>query len=46
LWTITDIPAQALAEEQPVIGVTPFLLFDGNCADAMTFYKFSRDGRG
>jgi PhnB protein len=34
-----DIPPQKIAKEQPVIDVTPFLLFDGNCADAMTFYK-------
>ena len=41
-----DIPAQEFAEEQPVISVTPFLLFDGNCADKYGVDWFFRGGRG
>ena len=31
-----------------MLGLTPFLLFDGNCAEAMTFYQscFPRDWPG
>jgi len=40
-----DIPAQESGEEQPVIRVTPFLLFDGNRADKYGAHWFFRGGR-
>jgi PhnB protein len=33
-----------LVQRQTMIHLTPFLLFDGNCAEAMTFYQTCLDG--
>jgi PhnB protein len=45
LWGSRNVQAQAAKpERRHMTSLTPFLLFDGNCAEAMTFYQSCLSG--